>query len=174
MRTVSVSQRTRAGKRNNKALIEEMDLRCMAHSLSRRIVGARSPRPYTLRRPASGTLPRRRGRCYSPGLPSPPLRGERQDAARNSPCRFSCLGAAGCPAAQFRRCMEKRGQHHSKPDIPVTVVRIVPVAHGAAHIVLIVVERAPTQHPSVCSGLPPQHRPRRPRVASIVIPEYRL
>jgi hypothetical protein len=52
--------------------------------------------------------------------------------------------------------MEKRGQHHSKPDIVVPVVGIVPVANRAANVVLIIVERATTQHSVVLLGLPPQ------------------
>ena len=54
------------------------------------------------------------------------------------------------PAGHFRQtlscCREKRGRNHPKTDVVVPVVRVVPVAEGAAHVVLIVVERAATQH----------------------------
>jgi hypothetical protein len=42
---------------------------------------------------------------------------------------------------------EKRGRHQAKPVVPVTVVRVVPVAVSAADIVLCIDERAPTHHP---------------------------
>ena len=42
---------------------------------------------------------------------------------------------------------EKRGRHQPKPVVPVTIVRIVPVAVSAADVVIGIVERAPTQHP---------------------------
>jgi hypothetical protein len=45
------------------------------------------------------------------------------------------------------------GHHHSKSDIVVPVIRVVPVAVGAADVVLIIVERPSPQHPvsSACA-----------------------
>jgi ribulose bisphosphate carboxylase small subunit len=42
--------------------------------------------------------------------------------------------------------MEECRQHHPKPYIVVPVVRVVPVAIGTAQVLLIVVERPPTNH----------------------------
>jgi hypothetical protein len=44
---------------------------------------------------------------------------------------------------------EKRGHHHPNPVVPVTVVRVVPVAVRAADVPRIIVEGAPAQHPVV-------------------------
>ena len=49
--------------------------------------------------------------------------------------------------------MEKRRHYNTKPDIPVPVVGIVPVAIGTADVPLIIVERAAPQHPKVLLGL---------------------
>jgi hypothetical protein len=46
------------------------------------------------------------------------------------------------------------GRHNSKSDIPVPVVRIVPVAGGAPHILFIIVERATTQNAAPFLSLP--------------------
>ncbi len=46
----------------------------------------------------------------------------------------------------WRIFIEERGDHETKPDIVVPVVRVVPVAVGAAHIILIIVERAAPQN----------------------------
>jgi hypothetical protein len=46
--------------------------------------------------------------------------------------------------------------HHPKPDIVVTVVRMVVVAESRTRVVLIVVPRAPAQHPRLIHG--PPHR----------------
>jgi hypothetical protein len=50
-------------------------------------------------------------------------------------------------------------RHHPKTDVPVTVVRIVPVPGGAAHIPRIIVVGAPTQHTRQRSG-PARKQPR--------------
>jgi hypothetical protein len=38
------------------------------------------------------------------------------------------------------------GANNPKPEIVVSIVRIVHVAHGGAHVVLIIVERTAAQH----------------------------
>jgi hypothetical protein len=45
--------------------------------------------------------------------------------------------------------------HHPKSDVPVPVVRVVPVAVGTPHVPVVVVERAAPQH-TVPVSLPPQ------------------
>lgn len=44
--------------------------------------------------------------------------------------------------------------HHTKPDVVVPVVRVVPVAVRTAHVPLIIVERAAAQHTDDVFGLP--------------------
>ena len=46
------------------------------------------------------------------------------------------------------------GHHTPKPDVVVAVVRIVPVAVGAAHVPMIIVEGAAAQHLVVCERIP--------------------
>jgi hypothetical protein len=42
--------------------------------------------------------------------------------------------------------VETREHHHPKADVRVPVVRMVPVAVGAAHVLMIVPKRAAPQH----------------------------
>ena len=58
------------------------------------------------------------------------------------------------PARQFRPAGKKRGHHHPKALIHVVVVRVVPVAVGAADGRFIIVERAAAHHPVVCGPAP--------------------
>jgi len=82
-----------------------------------------------------------------------------QDAARDRPRRLSRLGQAAFAAWHFRQESKVVSHHHPKPAVPVPVVRIVPVAVGAAHVPLIVVERAPTQHAVAFRSAPAQGAP---------------
>ncbi len=59
------------------------------------------------------------------------------------------------PTRQFRG--EQCGEHHPKTDVVVTVVGMHVVTIGAAHVPVVVVERAATQHTAPVS-LPP-HQP---------------
>ncbi len=80
-----------------------------------------------------------------------------QDAARNRPRRFSRLGPEGrSPAGQFRPCGKAWHHDQTKPDVPVEVVRVVPVADRAADVPCIVVERPASQHPVVGGPAPAQ------------------
>jgi len=55
---------------------------------------------------------------------------------------------------------EKRERHHHpKTDVPVTIVRVVPVAVRTARVPVIVIERAAPHHTGVVVSQPPQVRP---------------
>lgn len=74
---------------------------------------------------------------------------------------FFTSACKAVPGRQFRRDnarREKCGQNNSKTVVPVLVVRVVPVTGRTAHVPVIVVERAATQHAAPMS-LPPQDRP---------------
>ena len=124
--------------------------------------------------PASGTHPGSGAVAMRPAPHPRPFsyqeKGENRCAARDRLRRFSCLGPAGCPTRQFRLLrMEKRGHHHPKTVVPVTIVGIVPVANGAADVVLIVVERAPAQHAAVLLSLSPNSPTRLARGTSCYV-----
>lgn len=74
------------------------------------------------------------------------------NAAENRFRHFSPRCGRGVPRRTIPAfAHEKCGQHHPKPVVPVPVVRIVPVADGATHVVFIVVERATANHPGMPS-----------------------
>jgi hypothetical protein len=89
------------------------------------------------------------------------LGGVRANAARNAARYFASAEEdvlARTPASPHPAfpAGAKYGDHHPKTDVRVPVVRVPVVAVRAAGVVLIVVERAPTQHPEVYSPLPAQ------------------
>jgi hypothetical protein len=57
------------------------------------------------------------------------------------------------PGISGRQPAKKCGQHHPKTVVPVPVIWIIPVAHPAADVVFIIVERTAPQHPVVLSLL---------------------
>jgi hypothetical protein len=85
--------------------------------------------------------------------------GDPERGREQTPLFFASARKGGSPIGQFRQdhrsCCENCGRRHPKPNIPVPVVRIVPVANRTAHIVRIVVESAAAQHTAYLS-LPPQ------------------
>ena len=66
---------------------------------------------------------------------APPRQNERDSYL------FSGPAAAGSDLAY-----ELRDEHDAEASVVVPVVRVVPVAIGAAHVLCIIVERAPTKH----------------------------
>lgn len=57
-------------------------------------------------------------------------------------------GTVCWPHTEYLRARKAVGRNYPKPDIVVPVVRVVPVAVGAPHVVVVVVERATAQRPS--------------------------
>lgn len=68
---------------------------------------------------------------------------------------ISGLGQQAEPDCLYK---EKHGRrhHNTKTDVVVPVVRVVPVAVRAAHVPLIIVERAAAQHTGIVFGQPRQ------------------
>jgi hypothetical protein len=58
-------------------------------------------------------------------------------------------------AIPMTRKMCARQHDHTETDIPVPVVRIVPVARGTPHVPSIIVERTAAQHPGALEPIPP-------------------
>ena len=101
------------------------------------------------------TGPRERGSCYSPG-PAPSSAGLGQGRAppffAPRPGSRSAPRSAQPPGSSGNAKIV--GHHHPKPVVAVAVVRIVPVAVGAADVPLIIVERPAAHHPVVLPARP--------------------